>query len=99
VIEIRIYRAAADGSETAGSVNVWRYNAGAGPMVDGQRLDFSPASVAWQACSRINSQPADSVGVAVGYRYGFQTPFMAFSGMSALTMWDRTVMALNPTGD
>jgi hypothetical protein len=99
VLEIRIFKAAADGSETAGMVNVWRYSPGGGPVVDGQRLDFAPQSVGWQACSRVNSQPADSVGITVGYRYGFQTPFMAFSGMNALTMWDRTVMALNPTGE
>jgi hypothetical protein len=99
VLEIRIFKAAADGSETPGQVNVWRYSPGVGPVVDGQPLDFAPQSVSWQACSRVNSQPADSVGISVGYRYSFQTPFMALAGMNALTMWDRTVMALNPTGD
>jgi hypothetical protein len=97
VLEIRIFKAGPSGAETPGQVNVWRYNPGGGPTIDGQPLDFAPQAVTWQACSRANTQPADSVGVTVGYRYSFQTPFLSLSGMTALTMWDRTVMALNPT--
>lgn len=98
VLEIRIYKANAVGREVAGRVNIWRYTLNAGPIIDGQRLDFSQVSVGWQACSRVNTQPADSIGVALGYRYTLQTPFLALSGMTGLTMYDRTVMALNPTG-
>jgi TadE-like protein len=98
VLEIRIFKANAAGGETPGLVNVWRYAPGAGPTIDGQALDFTQRSQGWRACSRLNTQPADSVGVSVGYRYDFQTPFLALSGMSQITMWDRTVMALNPTG-
>ena len=99
VLEIRIFKANASGGGNAGP---------------GQRLALQPGcranhrwpaarlhaaqSEGWRACSRLNTQPADSVGVSVGYRYDFQTPFLALSGMAQLTMWDRTVMALNPTG-
>ncbi len=96
--EIRIFKATATGGETPGIVNVWRYNPGGGPVVGGQRLDFSQVSVGWSACFRTNTQPADSIGIAMRYRYDFQTPFLALAGVSSLTMNDRTVMALNPTG-
>jgi hypothetical protein len=97
VVEIRIFKSTATGTEVSGAVNIWTYTPGVGPLVDGQRLDFSPASVGWQACSRLNTQPADSIGIGLRYTYNLQTPFLAFSGMSSLTMYDRTIMALNPT--
>jgi hypothetical protein len=98
VQEIRIFKATASGGEAAGQVNVWRYAPSGGPLVDGQRLDFAVQSTGWQTCSRTNNQPADSVGVGLRYRYALQTPFLSLSGMSTLTMYDHTVMALNPTG-
>ncbi|HEY8179233.1 MAG TPA: TadE family protein [Candidatus Limnocylindria bacterium] len=98
VQEIRIFKANATGGEVAGQVNVWRYAPSGGPLVDGQRLDFAVQSTGWQTCSRTNNQPADSVGVGLRYRYALQTPFLSLSGMSTLTMYDHTVMALNPTG-
>ena len=97
VLEIRIFKATAAGAESGGQVNVWRYTPGTGPVIDGQSLDFSPMSVGWQACSRVNTQPADSLGVGLRYTYNLQTPFLVMSGMSSLTMYDVTVMALNPT--
>ena len=50
-------------------------------------------------CSRINTQPADSIGIEVRYRYNFQTPFLSLTGISSLVWYDTTVMALNPTGN
>ena len=98
VLEIRIFKATATGAEVPGSVNVWLPTPGAGPMTpEGVRLDFSQSSVGWQACSRTYVQPADSIGIAVRYRYHLQTPFLVLSGMSTLTMSDKTVMAMNPT--
>ncbi|HEY7465007.1 MAG TPA: TadE family protein [Candidatus Limnocylindria bacterium] len=97
VEEIRIFKANASGGETSGLVNVWRHSPGGGPMVDGQRLDYALQSTGWQACARTNTPPADSIGVGLRYRYSLQTPFLSLSGMSSLAMYDRTVMALNPT--
>ncbi len=97
ISEIRIYQADAAGLPMAGKVNVWSYTPGAGPMVDGARLNFSETSVGWEACARNNIQPADSLGVSLVYRYDLQTPFLAFTGFGHLNMADRTVMALNPT--
>lgn len=97
VLEIRLYKTTATGAESGTQVNVWRYTPNAGPTVDGTPLDFSPVSVGWQACSRVNTQPADSIGVGLRYRYNLQTPFLQLSGVTSLTMYDRTVMALNPT--
>ena len=103
VSEIRIYRATATGAETAGSVNVWHYDPGNGPTVDGEQLDFSVASVGWPACTRSNANPPESVGVSLRYRYEFATPLAAVlnliggSGATGLDVSDRTVMAMNPT--
>lgn len=96
VDEIRIYRSGADGEELAS--NVWDYAAGLGPTVDGQPLNFIEQVVGWPACGRNNSAVGThSIGVAITYRYGFQTPFRFIIGQSDLTMVDRTVMQLNPT--
>lgn len=97
VLEIRIFQATATGAEVAGKVNIWLPTPGAGPVIDGRPLDFSPSSVGWSACSRTFVQPADSIGVGVRYRYRLLTPFMALSGISTLPMYDKTVMAMNPT--
>lgn len=98
VADIRIYRANGAGGAQSGLVNVWTYAPGAGPTVDGNPLDFvPPGSVPWPACSRSSAQPADSIGVSLGYTYRVQTPFLSLMGVSALPMGDRTVMALNPS--
>jgi len=109
--QIKIYKANSSGGQVGGNVNVWTYDPGNGPTVDGKSLDFSQQSVGWQACARNNTwdctvnpcSPPDSIGVAVTYRYDFQTGLGAilrfFGGttFSSVQMSDDTVMALNPT--
>jgi hypothetical protein len=92
------------GLPTAGFINVWRYTGpGTGPTVDSQQIGFTQISQAWNPCNRVNSDPADSIGVSLTYTYTFQTPLAGilrfFGGASTgtLTMSDKTVMALNPT--
>lgn len=97
VLQIRIFQATATGAEVAGKVNVWLPTPGTGPVVGGKALDFTQSSVGWTACSRTYIQPADSIGVGVQYRYQMQTPFLNLTGMTTLTMYDKTVMAMNPT--
>ena len=98
VVDIRIFLADASGNETAGSVNVWVYDAGAGPVVDGEALDFSEQSAGWTACERDNVIPADDLGVTVRYLHRARGPIGAFlPGLATFTLSDRTVMALNAT--
>lgn len=103
VAEIRIFKATVTGSETTGLVNVWTYGAGTGPTVDGAPLDFAPSTVGWQACSRTNTLPAPSIGVAIRYRYTFSTPLggvfaiLGTNGFTGLNVSDKSVMAMNPT--
>lgn len=99
VSQIRIYKAAADGTPVAGKVNTWTYSAGAGPVVDGEALDYVQSGAAgWTACSRDNGSTPESLGVAVTYRYDMTTPLAGLLGITSLTINDKTVMALNPTG-
>jgi hypothetical protein len=108
VQEIRIFKATSSGSQTGGLVNVWTYaGPGAGPEVDPgpgrANIDFLPASIAWPACSRVNTGASpDSIGVTVRYTYDFVTPFPVVldaisGGALSLTLSETTVMALNPT--
>lgn len=108
VQEIRIFKSTSTGAETPGLVNIWTYaGPGAGPEVDpgpGQAyIDFAPSSVAWPACSRINSGAnPDSIGVTVKYTYDFVTPLPSAidaiaGGNLSLTLTETTVMALNPS--
>jgi hypothetical protein len=100
--QIRIYKSNSSGNE-AGPVNVWTYTPGSGPLVDGARLDFSQASASWQACSRLNTDPPESVGISLTYTYRLFTPLgnvMGFFGgghAPTIGMTDRTIMNLNPT--
>lgn len=102
ISEIRIYLANAAGEETPGRVNVWTWAPGAGPIVDGEPLDFAPSGTpGYLACSRSYSHPAQSIGVAVRYRYALQTPIGAVFGLfggdgGGIAIADRTVMAMNP---
>ncbi|MDP9468107.1 MAG: pilus assembly protein [Chloroflexota bacterium] len=104
VSEIRIYKvtsANTNGNEVAGLVNRWTYTPGAGPIVGGTALDFSPdlAMQGWPACQRFNGQPnPDSIGVSVRYSYDLQTSLGALLSVVDFEMRDRTVMSLNPTG-
>ncbi len=96
VPEIRIYRAGADGQEL-GAANRWTYSAGAGPMVDGTRLDYIEAATPWAPCSRVSGPVPDSVGVSVVYTYEFRTPLRVFLGFATVRMSDQTIMPLAPT--
>jgi Flp pilus assembly protein TadG len=102
IANITIYKAATDGTAVSGKSNVWTHNAGAGPTVDGARLDFVAGTTNWSACSRTNGVTPDSLGVAITYDYKFVTPLSAAMGFfgppggAGLTIRDRTVMALNP---
>jgi TadE-like protein len=103
--EVHIYRADANGAEIADDVNVWRYNAGTRPTVDGQVLDFGLISTSWSACDRSSATPnPDSIGISITYQYHFITPIASAlslvgghaAGPATLPMTDRTVMQLNP---
>lgn len=101
VSQIRIFKSGATGQET-GPVNVYTYNAGGGPPVDGVPLDFKLSGTeGWLACNRDNGQTPDSLGVSLTYNYQLITPLSAVmsffgGGMSSVTISDRTIMALNP---
>jgi hypothetical protein len=98
VSEIRIFQATASGGEVAGKVNIWLPTPGAGPVVDGKALDFTQSSVGWSVCTRTFVQPSpDSIGVGIRYVYSLQTPFANVFGKTTLTMYDKTIMAMNPT--
>ena len=107
IAEIRIYKvdlSSTTGDQDGSFVNVWTYNAGAGPVVDGVALDFTlSGSNGWNACSRDNGSDPDSIGVSLVYNYKLVTPLgsaMALFGGGAaaqITIKDRTVMALNPS--
>jgi hypothetical protein len=97
VSEIRIYKATATGAETAGVVNVWV--PGAGPTVDGVRLQFTPSTTGWSACGRNSGASPDSLGISLVYSYRYVTPLgtlMGITGPATITINDRTIMALNP---
>lgn len=107
VLQIRIYKADANGDEVSpAKVNRWVYvGPGMGDfsvqgLVDGtSRLDFraDTAVQSWLTCTRTNADPPDSVGVSLVYKYSFQTPLGALLSLVEIDMHDRTVMALNPT--
>ena len=100
---IRIYLSNADGSQNGGNANVWSYNPGAGPIVDGKHLDYTQTSVAWDACNRNANPPAMALGVRLDYTYRMQTGLGAILGMfgqpggGTLAMQDKTIMNINPT--
>ncbi len=108
VTAIRIYKSDSSGQQIGSFANLWTYTPGAGPDIDPgptvDRLDFTQATVAWPACSRLNGANPDSIGVQVVYTYRLSTPLRAaaeFFGGSSLSstfaMTDQTIMALNPT--
>jgi hypothetical protein len=105
---IRIYEVTSTGTVT-GRSNQWTYSPGAGPLVDGVRLDFVQGAVGWTVCSRSNANPPGSLGVSISYRYQYTTPLGGLQrfiagwwggtapAQSWLAMTDKTVMQLNPT--
>lgn len=98
VSEIRIWRSDGAGNETA-SLNVWTYTPNAGPVVDGNPLEFSPSgATGWQACSRVNTIPADAIGITIRYGYVAKGPLRYFMpGFASWPVTDHTVMVLNAT--
>jgi hypothetical protein len=91
---IRIYKSDANGNEV--SANQWVYAAGSGPPVDGKPIDFTQSANAWPACSRVNTVPADSVGIRVSYTYRGRTPLRwLIPYLATIQINDRGVMALN----
>jgi Flp pilus assembly protein TadG len=107
VVNIKIYQVQADGTVT-GLANTWPLAIGAGANVPcsypAQKMDFSaPATVNWSASTRPNGSTPDSIGVSITYTYQFRSAlgsilrFFGGSGVSQLTMTDKTVMALEPT--
>lgn len=101
VSEIKIYRSTSSGASTS-EFNRWTYSASGGITYDGVQLKFVQQSSSWPACSREHDQPVDSLGVSLKYTYRMETPLpslMKFVGGNqspALSIDDRTVMALNP---
>lgn len=103
IAEIRIYKSDAFGLQKSGSgPNIYTYQPGLGPSVDGNALDFKlTGGTGWYACSRDNGATPDSLGVSLVYNYQLVTPLSAAmgffgGGMSGVTISDRTIMALNP---
>ncbi len=105
---IKIFKASSTGTPVSGYVNTWTYTPGSGPDADSgpgvERLDFSPSSTGWLACTRDNgSGDPDSIGVSIDYQYQLKTPLSAvasllgFSQASSINVVDTTVMSLNPT--
>jgi Flp pilus assembly protein TadG len=103
VTEIRIYKSTSTGAQSGSLANVWVYQAGGGPVIDGKALDFTNSVSNWSACSRSNVTTApDSLGVRVSYVYQPVTPlaavmgFFGGAGPATIPITDKTVMALNP---
>ena len=105
---IKIYKSNTSGKQIGSYVNTWTYTPGAGPDADSgpgvEKLDFSPQSSGWPACTRSNgSGNPDSIGVSIDYSYAFKTPLSAVSSVlgftraSTIDIVDTTVMSLNPT--
>ena len=107
ITSIKIFKATSTGAQSGSSVNTWTYTPGSGPDADTgpgiERLDFSPSSTNWTACSRNNGSNPDSIGVSITYQYFLQTPLVAVMALlggtqaGSITIVDSTVMALNPT--
>lgn len=98
VSSIVIFKSDATGAPVAGTSNTWTYSLNGGPTIDGQALDFAQGTVNWNACSRLNTLPSDSLGVRVSYTYRARTPLRyVFPGLAVLNMSDTVVMTLNAT--
>lgn len=97
ITQIRIWKSDAAGNETA--VNVWTYTPNAGPVVDGDPLEFSPSGgTGWMVCSRNNAAPADAIGVTIKYSYQSKSPLRYFMpGVASRQVSDSTIMVLNAT--
>lgn len=104
VPSITIYKADLNGGNQSGSANTWTRGANPKPDIDGVTLDYGFSTGNWSACDRLNGVDPDSLGVRLTYTYNFVTPlgnvirFFGGSGWSSIAISDRTVMALNPSG-
>lgn len=90
------------GNQDASNANIWNYNLGGGPTIDGAPLNFSQTSAAWTACNRTNGSTPDSIGVSLTYTYRMVTPLPAMlsffgGGPAQINITDRSVMAMNPS--
>ena len=82
VTQIRIYKVKlitggvtdTTGNQDGTSANIWNYNLGGGPTVDGAPLNFSQTSAAWDSCTRLSGAAPDSIGVSLSYTYQMITP-------------------------
>lgn len=96
VSEIRIYKSDANGNEVSGVVNQFTYLLNGGTVIDGQPLDFVPATNGWPACNRSNINPADPIGVSLRYTYRGRTPLRwLIPGLATIPILDHSVMDLN----
>jgi hypothetical protein len=112
--QVRVYKVFNSGPNVGQpdpfEINTWIYQDGAGPVVDGEPVDFAQQGPTnYRPCERDNRttpSPTDplphSIGVSVTYTYDSRTALGAilrfFGGsMGSLGMSDHTVMALNPT--
>ena len=96
--------------DTTARIYIWTYVVPTpGPVVDGQPLLFDQTSTAggaaWPPCSRNDDGATpESIGISLIYRYQMTTPlsglFRLIGGSSAtqITISDKTVMSLNPSG-
>jgi hypothetical protein len=101
--QIRIFKSTASGGEVANTFTVWTYTPGTGPVVDGDPLEFSynaglSGTPGWAACSRVNTTPAESLGITIRYTYRAKSPLRYFlPAFATLSISDSTVMVLNAT--
>ena len=87
ITEVKIYKVKssdASGNQNGSgntNANIWEYHADPGnPVVDGAALNFRTkpgTSTGWQACSRSNGNPTDSIGISLIYTYEMVTPLPA----------------------
>ena len=97
ITQIRIWKSDPSGNETA--TNVWTYTPNAGPVVDGDPLEFSQSGgTGWTVCSRNNGSPADALGITIRYTYQSKSPLRYFMpGFASWLVSDSTIMVLNAT--
>jgi hypothetical protein len=106
ITEIRIFKATSVGAKVGDRINTWRYSGvDSGPDVDPgpgvSKLDFSPVTTQWPACSRQNGATPDILGVEVVYDRELSSPLASIlRGLGVhpvVGLSETTVMTLNPT--
>ena len=103
---IQIFKATSTGAKVSDRINTWTYTGvDSGPDVDPgvgvSRLDFSPTTTNWPACSRQNGATPDILGVEVSYDRELVSPLASIiRGLGVrpvMRLSESTVMTLNPT--